>query len=103
MSQFSYLSNKIIKADFHSAPFKHILIEDFLLPEHLDVVLSDPQVHFEEVGSTPELTRRLIVSPPEERVPQLRVMVSPIDYRDTTTPSQQNWLNISMEMNLKKL
>ena len=59
MSQFSYLSDKIAKADFHSAPFKHILIEDFLLPEHLDAVLSDPQVHFEEVGSTPELTRRL--------------------------------------------
>ena len=59
MSQFSYLSDKITKAGFHPTPFKHILIEDFLLPEHLDAVLSDPQVHFEEVGSTPELTRRL--------------------------------------------
>ena len=59
MSQFSYLSEKIRNANFQLEPFEHLLIEDFLLPEHLEQILSDPQVHFEEVGSTPELARRL--------------------------------------------
>lgn len=59
MSQFSYLSNKITEASFNTEPFKHLIIQDFLSKEHLSAVLSDPQVHFEEVGSTPELARRL--------------------------------------------
>lgn len=59
MSQFSYLSEKIAAATFDFEPFRHLLIENFLSPEHLQAILSDPQVHFEEVGSTPELVRRL--------------------------------------------
>mgnify|MGYP003143866243 FL=1 len=59
MSQFSYLSEKIKNADFYFEPFKHLLIEDFLSPKHLDFILSDSQVHFEEIGTTEELVRRL--------------------------------------------
>lgn len=55
MNKFSYISEKIKNAEFNQDPFKHILIEDFLKQEHLDIVLSDPQIHFDEVDSTETL------------------------------------------------
>ena len=59
MNEFAYLSQKIDEAKFEHAPFKHILIEDFLSEEHLQNVLQDQQIHFEEVRSTEELVERL--------------------------------------------
>tara|TARA_R100000388_G_C7211960_1_gene144137 strand:+ start:105 stop:968 length:864 start_codon:yes stop_codon:yes gene_type:complete len=59
MSIFSYLSQKIRDADYYHVPFKHLLIEDFLLDEHLKQILSDPQVHFGEVPDTRQLVNTL--------------------------------------------
>lgn len=59
MNEFTYLSQKIDEAKFEHAPFKHILIEDFLSEEHLQNVLQDQQIHFGEVRSTEELIERL--------------------------------------------
>lgn len=55
MSKFSYLSEKIKNAEFKKDPFKHIFIEDFLKQEHLDIILSDKQIHFDEVKNTEDL------------------------------------------------
>lgn len=59
MSDFSYISEKIKDAEFKQEPFKHLLIEDLLKQEHLDIVLSDSQVHFDEVDSTEILLKTL--------------------------------------------
>jgi len=59
MSKFSYLSEKIKNAEFKEDPFKHVFIEDFLKQEHLDIILSDKQIHFDEAKNTEELIETL--------------------------------------------
>jgi len=51
VSEFSYISEKIAKAQFVEYPYKHLWIEDFLSKEHLSEILSDDQIHFEEQES----------------------------------------------------
>tara|TARA_R110000824_G_scaffold27426_10_gene93207 strand:- start:4662 stop:5513 length:852 start_codon:yes stop_codon:yes gene_type:complete len=55
MNEFSYISEKIKNAEFRKNPFKHILIEDFLKKEHLDIILSDKQIHFDDSETTEDL------------------------------------------------
>ena len=43
--KFRYISEKILDSKIDDYPFKHVLIEDFLSEEHLDIVLNDSQVH----------------------------------------------------------
>jgi hypothetical protein len=57
--QFKYISEKILNANIETDPFKHILIEDFLSEEHLNIILNDSQVHFEEVDTTEEIMELL--------------------------------------------
>lgn len=59
MSEFTYLSEKILAAEFVASPFKHLLIEDFLSAEHLGLLLGDTQVHFDETKNTEDLVRQL--------------------------------------------
>jgi len=59
MNEFKYLSEKILNADFGTSPFKHILIEDFLSKEHLQAIISDPQIHWDETSCTEELISKL--------------------------------------------
>tara|TARA_R100001129_G_scaffold156017_1_gene119130 strand:+ start:106 stop:954 length:849 start_codon:yes stop_codon:yes gene_type:complete len=59
MSQFKYLSEKILDAEFGDSPFKHVLIEDFLSEEHLQAIINDPQIHWDETASTEELISKL--------------------------------------------
>lgn len=59
MSKFSYISEKIKNAEFKEVPFKHILIEDFLKEEHLEIILSDQQIHFDNVNNTEALINTL--------------------------------------------
>jgi len=59
MSEFSYLSDKILNAEFDYSPFKHVLIEDYLSEKHLNIVLSEEQIHFDEVYTTEELIDNL--------------------------------------------
>ena len=48
MSEFSYLSDKILGAEFIKEPFPHLQIENFLSDDHLGMVINDNQIHFEE-------------------------------------------------------
>jgi hypothetical protein len=59
MNEFKYLSEKILNANFGASPFKHILIENFLSKEHLQAVISDPQIHWGETSCTEELISNL--------------------------------------------
>lgn len=59
MNEFNYLSQKILNAEFDYKPFKHIVIENFLSDEHLDKILNDPQIHWNETKSTEELIQIL--------------------------------------------
>ena len=60
MSEYSYLAEKITEAQFVEYPFKHLWIEDFLSKSHLNEVLSDEQIHFEEQESTKLLIDKLV-------------------------------------------
>ena len=55
MGQFSYISEKIKNAEFKKEPFKHLLIENVLKEEHLEIILADKQIHFEPVQDTETL------------------------------------------------
>ena len=59
MSQFSYICQKIKDARFVNYPYKHLWIEDFLSEAHLNEILLDKQIHFDEVQSTKELVEQL--------------------------------------------
>jgi hypothetical protein len=59
MNDFKYLSEKILDAEFADSPFKHLLIEDFLSEEHLDQILNDQQIHWDETKNTEELISKL--------------------------------------------
>ena len=48
MSEFIYIIDKVIGAEFIKEPFPHLEIENFLSEEHLDMLLSDDQIHFKE-------------------------------------------------------
>lgn len=48
-SEFGYLAERIADASVVSEPFEHIYVRELFTPDHLDRIISDPQVHF---GST---------------------------------------------------
>lgn len=60
MSQFKYLSDRILNAVIVKVPFPHLELNGFLSEEHLEEILSDPQIHFEEQPSTERLMQTLI-------------------------------------------
>lgn len=57
---FDYILNKIMKAEFITHPFFHLEIKNFLSKEHLDMILQDKQIHFEETTSDDKLYSKLI-------------------------------------------
>lgn len=59
MNDFKYLSEKILNAKFADSPFKHLLIEDFLSKDHLEQILNDRQIHWDETRNTEELISKL--------------------------------------------
>ena len=46
MNQFSYLSEKILDAQFLNDPCRHLEFNNFLGEEQLDIILNDEQIHF---------------------------------------------------------
>jgi len=59
MNEFKYLEEKILDAPFLTDPCRHLEINNFFKPEHLDEILSDKQIHFEEVSDVSTLIRKL--------------------------------------------
>tara|TARA_R100001591_G_scaffold67014_1_gene76245 strand:- start:329 stop:1195 length:867 start_codon:yes stop_codon:yes gene_type:complete len=57
--KFKYISEKILDSNIEEYPFKHVVIEDLLSKEHLDMILNDSQIHFDEVENTKELIETL--------------------------------------------
>lgn len=57
--KFDYILEKIKKTEFENHPFKHLYIKDFLSDEHLQTLLADSQVHFQECNSNVELKNKL--------------------------------------------
>ena len=58
-SEFNYLSEKILGAEFTDDPFPHLEIENFLSKEHLNIVVNDRQIHFEEQTDNINLLKTL--------------------------------------------
>ena len=59
MNEFQYITEKILGAEFKTAPFKHLLFENFLSDEHLNLILENPQIHFRETKNTEDLIETL--------------------------------------------
>ena len=59
MGEFNYILEKIKTAEFFYKPFKHLFIEDLFSDEHLNLILSDDQIHFPPVKSNTELVEKL--------------------------------------------
>lgn len=58
-SEFNYIIKKIQEAEFISAPFAHLYIEDFLSAEHLRLLQTSPQLLLEIQESTENLIAEL--------------------------------------------
>ena len=60
MVNLSYFSEKVRDAEILDEPFAHLEIRDFLHADHLEAVVSDPQIHFAECQSNEELIAKLL-------------------------------------------
>lgn len=60
MNDFSYLGEKIKESPFILHPFPHIEITHFLRKDHLDIILKEKQIHFEEQKSHEQLYSTLL-------------------------------------------
>jgi len=56
MEEFNYIIEKIRNAPIIHKPFPHLEIENFLKPEHLEIVLSDNQIHFK-----PQINTKVLI------------------------------------------
>lgn len=59
-NEFNYIIKKIHEAEFISAPFAHLYIEDFLSAEHLHLLQTSPQLWLSPQESTEQLIDELI-------------------------------------------
>ena len=57
---FNYIIEKISSADIISHPYPHLEIKNFLSPEHIESILADEQIHFQQCNTTKELINTLI-------------------------------------------
>ena len=60
MSQFSYLTDKIVAAPFESEPFKHLLIQDFFTEEHFSRIVNAPQIKARAFSDNRDLVDGLV-------------------------------------------
>lgn len=58
--EYKYILEKILNSEFKKYPFEHIEINNFLSKDHLDLLLSDNQIHFEELTTDEQLYNKLI-------------------------------------------
>lgn len=60
MTDFNYIIENIENAVFVDYPFPHLEITNFLSREHLDIILNDKQIHFEEMSNIDLLYNELM-------------------------------------------
>ena len=58
--EFRYLAEKLLVAEFQQDPFPHLLVEDYLSPEHFDLITSDPQIRLPAHRSSESLIADLM-------------------------------------------
>ncbi len=58
-SEFQYLLDKINNAKIVKYPFEHIYIENFFNKKHLDIILKNKDIHFDECENLNELLEKL--------------------------------------------
>ena len=57
---FTYIIEKIKNAQIIEHPFPHLDIQNLLSDEHLNLIINDTQIHFEEMNSNDDLHEKLI-------------------------------------------
>jgi hypothetical protein len=57
--EFGYILDRIEAAPFELRPFRHLLIENFLTPDHLSRVIADPQIALAPQSGTEALIAAL--------------------------------------------
>lgn len=60
MKEYQYLLEKIKHAKFYASPFKHILIDNFLSEEHLNLLIKSPQIKLPIQNSSKDLIDTII-------------------------------------------
>ena len=60
MDNYNYILENIKEAKFIQEPFPHLEINNFLSQEHLNIILSDDQIHFEQKPSNEKLHESLV-------------------------------------------
>ena len=58
--EFNYIIEKIKNAEIIEQPFPHLDIKNFLSKEHLQLIITDNQIHFEEKNTHDEIYKELI-------------------------------------------
>jgi hypothetical protein len=53
--EFDYILEKIHNSNFHSYPFYHLEIDNFLSKDHFNTIINDNQIHFDKLSSDDEL------------------------------------------------
>jgi len=61
-NKFSYISEKIMMAEFCSDPFEHIIIDNFLSDEHFNLIVNSDQVKLPEFNNLKELVNHIVNS-----------------------------------------
>lgn len=60
VSEFNYLIEKILSAEFSEVPFRHIEIEDFFSAEHFAGIVTAPEIRIEPAASDEVLCNSLL-------------------------------------------
>ena len=58
--EFNYIIEKIKNAEIINDPFPHLDIKNFLSEEHLQLIIDEKQIHFEEKTTNDEVYKELI-------------------------------------------
>jgi|TARA_B100001971_G_scaffold97019_1_gene89694 hypothetical protein len=59
-TEFDYIVNKILNAEVIIHPFPHLDIKNLLSQEHLDLIINENQIHFQEMNTNDKLYNKLI-------------------------------------------
>ena len=58
--EFNYIIEKIKNAEIIHYPFPHLDIKNFLSKKHLQLIINEKQIHFEEKTTNDEIYKELV-------------------------------------------
>ena len=59
-NKFSYISEKIMRAEFQPEPFEHIIVDNFLSDEHFDLIVNSNQIKFPKFDNLTLLIKHIL-------------------------------------------